>query len=323
MRKKQNIPKVSICCLTYNHEPFIRKCLEGFMMQKTDFSFEILIHDDASTDGTPGIIREYEAKHPDIIKPIYQTENQASKGIKNTLIYQFPRVKGEYIAFCEGDDYWTDMYKLQKQVDFLDQNPDYTLCCHRYDTYDVEESRKEPEYFFYEEIFQNGRNGFTFDSNYNIKYWLTANHTVLIRTSAIDREPLLKYRYYVDVHLFYHILSKGKGYCMNFNGSVYNKHLGGVFSKKKNKFDIHYNIYKELYINNKHNNNLTEQYWLCLLRKVNSDVLKPETKLADLLRISLEPVFYGKSFTISYKALSRVLRDRLWRVKKTFLSALS
>lgn len=113
-----NDPMVSICCLAYNHVPYIRKCLENFMMQKTNFPFEVLIHDDASTDKTADIIGEYEAKYPNIIKPIYQTENQYSKGVGVTRVYQFPRVKGKYIAMCEGDDYLTDPLKLQKQVDF-------------------------------------------------------------------------------------------------------------------------------------------------------------------------------------------------------------
>ena len=123
-------PLVSICCLTYNHAPYIRDAIEGFLMQKTNFPVEILIHDDASTDGTADIIREYEAQYPDIIKPIYQTENQYSKGIKISQVYQFPRAKGKYIALCEGDDYWIDPYKLQKQVDFLEANPECTLCFH-------------------------------------------------------------------------------------------------------------------------------------------------------------------------------------------------
>ena len=122
-----NSPLVSICCLTYNHEPYIRDCLEGFVMQQTNFIFEVLIHDDASTDNTAAIIREYEVKYPSIIKPIYQTENQYSKGVKVTSVYNFPRVKGQYVAMCEGDDYWTDPLKLQKQVDFLENNNDYGL----------------------------------------------------------------------------------------------------------------------------------------------------------------------------------------------------
>ena len=127
---KEDKIMVSICCLTYNHSRFIQQCLEGFLAQKCNFSFEVLIHDDASTDDTQQIIKTFEEKYPTIIKPIYQKENQYSKGIKPTLKYNFPRAKGKYIAICEGDDYWTDAHKLQKQVDFLEQNPDYVMCSH-------------------------------------------------------------------------------------------------------------------------------------------------------------------------------------------------
>ena len=124
-------PLVSICCITYNHVKYIRDALEGFMMQKTDFPFEVLIHDDASTDGTADIIREYEQKYPDIIKPIYQTENQYSKGVKVSITYNFPRAQGKYIALCEGDDFWTDERKLQIQADYMESHPDVTICAHR------------------------------------------------------------------------------------------------------------------------------------------------------------------------------------------------
>lgn len=123
-------PVVSISCITYNHEPFIRECLDGFLLQETNFPFEVLIHDDASTDKTADIIREYEAKYPDIIKPIYQKENKYSKGVGISFTYQFPRAKGKYIAMCEGDDYWTDPLKLQKQVDFLEANPKMSAVVH-------------------------------------------------------------------------------------------------------------------------------------------------------------------------------------------------
>lgn len=123
-------PLVSICCLAYNHEPYIRDCLDGFVMQKTDFPFEVLIHDDASTDKTAEVIREYESKYPQIIKPVYQTENKYSKGVKVNSVYNFARAKGKYIALCEGDDYWTDPLKLQKQIDFLEANPDHSMCFH-------------------------------------------------------------------------------------------------------------------------------------------------------------------------------------------------
>ncbi|HIP34128.1 MAG TPA: glycosyltransferase [Bacteroidia bacterium] len=114
---------VSISCLTYNHAPYIKQTIDGFLMQKTNFDFEILIHDDASNDGTAKIIQEYESKYPNLIKPIYQKENQWSKGVRSiSAKYNFPRAKGKYIAMCEGDDYWTDPLKLQKQVDLLEDN---------------------------------------------------------------------------------------------------------------------------------------------------------------------------------------------------------
>ena len=124
---QENNPLVSICTLVYNQEKFLKQYLEGIFLQKTTFSFEILIHDDASTDNSENIIREYQALYPDIIKPIIQTENQYSKGVDINLTYNFPRVKGKYIAICEGDDYWTDPLKLQKQVDFLEAHPEQSL----------------------------------------------------------------------------------------------------------------------------------------------------------------------------------------------------
>jgi glycosyltransferase involved in cell wall biosynthesis len=120
---------VSITCITYNHEKYIADAIESFLMQKTNFPYEILIHDDASTDRTPEIIKEYETKYPDMIKPIYQTENQYSKGVK-VGIFNMERAKGKYIAICEGDDYWVDPYKLQKQVDYMQKHPECSLCVH-------------------------------------------------------------------------------------------------------------------------------------------------------------------------------------------------
>jgi len=123
--------KVSIICNTFNHEDYIKDALNGFVMQKCNFKYEILIHDDASTDETPSIIREYQKKYPEIIFPIYQTENQYSKKISITKTYQIPRAKGKYIAICEGDDFWTDEYKLQKQYDAMEKHPNIDICAHK------------------------------------------------------------------------------------------------------------------------------------------------------------------------------------------------
>lgn len=122
---------VSICCITYNQEGYIKDALDGFLKQKTSFPYEVLIHDDASTDRTGKIIREYAERYPDIIKPILQTENQYSKGLTNISgTFNFPRAAGRYVAMCEGDDYWVDEEKLQMQVDYMEAHPDCSLCFH-------------------------------------------------------------------------------------------------------------------------------------------------------------------------------------------------
>ena len=120
---------VSVFCLAYNHENFIRQALDGFVMQKTNFNFEVLVHDDASTDNTPLIIKEYAQKYPGIIKPIFQTENQYSKKVRIIPSILFPKAKGKYLAWCEGDDYWFDENKLQFQIDSLERNSTCVACC--------------------------------------------------------------------------------------------------------------------------------------------------------------------------------------------------
>lgn len=142
---------LSIICNAYNHEKYIEKTLEGFLMQKAKFHFEVLIHDDASTDSTATIIKKYEQKYPDIIKPIYQIENQYSKHIPITSTYQYPRAKGKYLAFCEGDDYWIDENKLQKQIDFLEHNPSYVACVHKYIVVDENNQEQDIKTFGYYE----------------------------------------------------------------------------------------------------------------------------------------------------------------------------
>ena len=118
--------------MTYNQKEFIKDALDGFVMQKTSFPFEVIVHDDASTDGTTDIVNEYAKKYPEIIKPMIEKENQWQKGgLKHIIgIMNEKHRRGQYIAFCEGDDYWTDSLKLQRQVDFLESHSDYSMCVH-------------------------------------------------------------------------------------------------------------------------------------------------------------------------------------------------
>lgn len=122
-------PLVSIVCHSYNHAGFVKDALNGFLMQRTDFPFEIVVHDDASDDGTAKIIEDYAERFPRILRPILQKENQFSQG-RRPAWFSFPAAKGKYIAICEGDDYWLDEDKIARQASFLERNPAFSVCGH-------------------------------------------------------------------------------------------------------------------------------------------------------------------------------------------------
>lgn len=129
-------PLLVINCITYNHAPYLAQCLEGFVMQKTNFPFVALVHDDASLDGTSEILREYAEKYPDIIKPICDPTNRYSDKSLDLIMNEWINAyEPKYIAMCEGDDYWIDPLKLQKQVDFLEANPEYGMCYSNFNIY--------------------------------------------------------------------------------------------------------------------------------------------------------------------------------------------
>jgi glycosyltransferase involved in cell wall biosynthesis len=168
-------PVVSICCQTYNHKKLIRDALEGFLMQITSFPFEIIIHDDASTDGTQEIIRDYQQKHPSIIRTIFQKENQFSKTGVYPLFNMYSVAKGKYVADCDGDDYWTDPMKLQKQVDFMETHPEYVMCFHDYRIHHVDKgiivvpSSKAPHDYSAKELIAYDSSGY--DIHPSTKLW--------------------------------------------------------------------------------------------------------------------------------------------------------
>jgi glycosyltransferase involved in cell wall biosynthesis len=122
---------VSICCAAYNHVDFIREALDSFLSQSTTFDFEVLVNDDASTDGTAEILAEYAKSHPDIVRPLFHKTNQTTAGLRNiNLAHNFPRARGKYLAMCDGDDFWTSPEKLQRQVEYLESHPDCALVFH-------------------------------------------------------------------------------------------------------------------------------------------------------------------------------------------------
>ncbi len=171
---------VSISCIAYNHGKYIRQCLESLVSQKTNFKYEILVHDDASTDDTPLIIKEFEEKYPEIIKPIYQTENQYTKVHSIGAVYQVPRMKGKYAAVCEGDDFWNDPYKLQKQFDVMEKNPDCSICVHKV-----------------RDVFENGEDSGSCHPNFEIKNSKIALKDFLVMASKFSSYPFQTTSYFM------------------------------------------------------------------------------------------------------------------------------
>ena len=184
---------VTIQCLVYNHEPYLRQCLDGFVMQKTNFPYEAIVHDDCSTDQSAAIIREYAEKYPNIIKPIYESENQYSKKDGRLIEIMNEHTRGRYVAFCEGDDYWTDPYKLQKQVDILEKNKNVMLVYTDYETIDYAGNKIIRPY--YEKLKKESTSG-------DLLPKLILKNYPLTLTTCYRREVLLS-KLYQDCELKY------------------------------------------------------------------------------------------------------------------------
>lgn len=215
MNKKEL--QVSILSITYNHAPYIRECLDSLLQQETDFPFEIIIHDDCSTDGTTEIIQEYADKYPDIIIPLYEEENQYSKGVRGMFTtYCLPKARGKYIALCEGDDYWIDPFKLQKQVDFLERNPEYGMCY------------TKTRYFFQERgVFNNKTFGgpYTELKDLLLKPYCIPTATICVRKNLYEyalTNHIIKHRWPMgDFPLSLAVSLQSKIYFLNQETAVY------------------------------------------------------------------------------------------------------
>lgn len=226
--KKKDKPFVFVRCLTYNHEKYIEDALKGFVMQKTDFPFLAVVIDDCSTDGTAGIVRRYEAQYPDIIKGIYLPHNFRQTREDKRPYYQEYVDKAIYWAECEGDDYWTDSYKLQKQVDFMEAHPECTVTFHRYDILQHEEQK-----------WRKDRCGVYLQQNQDFveltlpmyfENWVTQPCTMMFRKGTYLGQDKPYYGY-KDQHQIFHLLDEGKGYILNFNGAVYRENRGGIHGR--------------------------------------------------------------------------------------------
>ena len=207
---------VSICCLTYNHASHLQKCLEGFVMQQCDFRYEVLIHDDASTDDTVTIIKKFQEKYPDIIKPIFQSQNQYSQGIRHlSAKHNFPRAEGKFIAMCEGDDYWTSPKKLQMQVDFLNNHPEFSMCFYNAEVMYCD-SEKDSH------LFNNLNKSGEITLEQVVDNWIIPTASILFRKSILPFPGWVSQVYSGDMSLALTALKYGKIYYHNEVMSVYN-----------------------------------------------------------------------------------------------------
>lgn len=239
--------KVSICCMAYNHEKYIKQTLEGFVTQKTNFQFEVLIHDDASTDNTADIIRDYARRYPNIIKPIFQTENQYSKRVKICLTYNYPRAQGKYIAFCEGDDYWTDPTKLQQQYDALETNLDCSICVHK--TRHVDKEGKYLNAIFPSNSIPEGT--ICTEKYIHMEFvenpWLFQTSSYFMRRIVIDRRMGVEHAFPVgDLPLVLLALQYGDCYYIAKEMSCYRKDSGGAMSKLRDDNEREISHYKKM-----------------------------------------------------------------------------
>lgn len=218
MMENRTHTMVTVWCLTYNQKDFIKDALNGFVMQKTNFAFEVIVHDDASTDGTADIVRQYAELYPEIIKPVIETTNQwRNGGLKHIIdIMNGKYCRSKYIAFCEGDDFWTDEYKLQRQVDFLEANSDYSMCFHS--------ARKQYESDAICWLNCENIENRDYDATSLFVHWTVPTASVLCRKEAMDFYANLKNKsniYNYDIFIILSCCMVGKIRGMNEQMSVY------------------------------------------------------------------------------------------------------
>ncbi|NLY76516.1 MAG: glycosyltransferase [Tissierellia bacterium] len=229
---------VSICCLTYNHENYIEDAIKGFLMQKTTFPIEIIIHDDASTDRTAEIIRRYEKEYPDLIKPVYQLENQHSKKTRILTTHVFPKCRGKYIALCDGDDYWIDPYKLQKQVDYMENHPDCTFCFHNAHVVNFDKtplkklhipnSKWSQEYYY--------GNAHKYDAGQlELLEFIPSSSFLFLKKLILDLPPFYFNSIYDDAPLKLYLTSKGYAYYIDEVMSAYRTNVRDSVLDKQRK----------------------------------------------------------------------------------------
>ena len=264
---------VSVIMITYGHEKYIKEAINSVLSQQCNFDVELIIANDASPDESNYIIEKcLEENNSKIsIKYLYRDTNM---GMVSNLLDAVQKGTGKYMAMCEGDDYWTDVYKLQKQVDFLESNLDFSFCTHRYLIYSEFANKfseqTQPSKF---EPYNNLLDGVVITKNVFHKHWMTQPLTALIRMEQWLEVAKLhtEFKYFRDYHFFYLLLNKNKGLCMRFVGGVYRMHETGIYAGVNDigRMKLAFSINDELYKHSK-DKDFFQAYWnaaLILLKR--------------------------------------------------------
>jgi glycosyltransferase involved in cell wall biosynthesis len=301
---------VSVCMITYNHASYVEKAIKGILLQEVNFRYELVIGEDNSTDETREICEQYERDYPEIIRLL---PKEPRKGMSKNFLETIQKCEGKYIAFCEGDDYWTDPNKLQLQVDFLENNPTFVLSSTRY--WSREHAREVLLKDSMDKYFSDQIEGFVFESDSVIWDWTTKTLTVLIRKEAFKVEILKRYAYFRDTHLMFHILQNGKGYCHNVFTGIYNIHDAGVWSllSEEEKALATCDVFEELSRLNHQNSVLWSRYLQSLRNYLNIKIDNSRQPLFSKPVHGLMWQYFKKIHSLSFLRVSfiRMIKKQL------------
>lgn len=294
------LPKVSVVTITYGHEKYITETLDGVLMQQYQGPVEFIIANDNSPDATDEVVKKYFLENPAPSNfKIKYTKHETNKGMMPNFIWALEQATGEYIALCEGDDYWIDALKLQKQVDFLEKHLDFSMTVGGYSIYNPIDDKLEkcisvntPEM---------GINGYEVTFDMFLKKWLTKTLTLMFRNSDLEKAFFNNYKYTRDVHLIYHLLQRGKCMYLLENFGVYRVHDGGVHSgiSQRQKRIVKYHVTKEIYLKTK-----DKRYRRTFLNVVKSILYfdqmpsKREDLFKEMLILCKTPYDYIKIFNV-------------------------
>ncbi|WP_299114705.1 glycosyltransferase family 2 protein [uncultured Winogradskyella sp.] len=262
--------EVSVLMITYNHEKYIKQAIESIVNQITDFDFELIIADDNSKDNTEKVVKSINNISEKLSLRYFK--NQENLGMTKNFEYAYSKSNGNFIAICEGDDYWSDKNKLQKQVDFLKNNEGFSFCYTRFKVYQNNNDSFAED--FNGKHFYNKSKFVPFTYQTFSEGWHIGNQTLVFRKSDFNEQSFKKFKNFKDVHLISQLLKVNQGACLNFFGAVYRQHDGGIHTtiSEYNGYKIGYLTHKEIYLDNKTNIYLKRKYLHSYKNFVNANI---------------------------------------------------